>query len=162
MRVYRYLAGYSIISEYAPLAIVVVSTTCILKEVLARYVLRLYSVSGSLLCKADVWHRRVDALTGIAVAPVFVFSMLNNINSILFDLAATAVIAVLIMKEGFEISKEVALSPIDMVRHDIIDRVTQVTDRVKDVVEVHDVRVRNYGGYYYIEMKHSHRPNKNH
>ena len=50
------------------------------------------------------------------------------------------------MKEGFEISKEVALSLIDMARHDIIDRVTQVTDRVKDVVEVHDVRVRNYGG----------------
>ncbi|MCD6278853.1 MAG: cation transporter [Desulfurococcales archaeon] len=148
----RFLIGYSIISEYVPLAIVVVVATCVLKEVLARYALHLHRVSGSLLCKADTWHHRVDALTGIAVMPVFVLSMLG-VTSILIDLAATAVIAVLIMREGFEISREAMLSLIDTARHDITDRVTQVTAKIKDVVNVHDVRVRNYGGYYYIEMK---------
>ena len=76
--------------------------------------------------------------------PVFVLSRLS-IRSILFDLAATVVIAVLIMKEGFEISREAVLMIIDTARRIIVDRVTQVIARVKDVVEVHDVRVRNYG-----------------
>ncbi len=148
----RYLVGYSIISGYAPLAITIVSATCLLKEVLARYALYLYRVSGSLLCKADAWHHRVDALTGVVVVPVFILSLLG-VSSVLFDLAATIMIAALIMKEGFEISREAVLSLIDTARHDIAEKVIQVTAGIKDVAEVHDVRVRNYGGYYYIEMK---------
>ena len=75
--------------------------------------------------------------------PVFVFSMLG-VSSILIDLVATAVIAVLIMREGFEISREAVLSLIDTAGHDITDRVTQVTAKIKDVVEVHDVRAVSY------------------
>ncbi len=114
--------------------------------------MRLYNVSGSLLCKADAWHHRVDALTGIAVIPVFILSMLD-VSSALPDLVATLAIAALIMKEGLEISKEATHSLIDTARHDVITKITQVAAKVKDIIEVHDVRVRNYGGYYYIEMK---------
>ncbi len=111
---------------------------------------------------SDSWHHWIDALTGIAVVPVFVLSMLN-ISSMLFDLAVAVVIAVLIMNEEFEMLREAVLLIIDMGRCIIVDRVTQVIARVKDVIEVHDVRVRNYGILLrrLRRNKDSRRPNKN-
>jgi len=42
----RVISGYSIIAEYTLLAVNVLVLTCVMKELLARYALRLYKITG--------------------------------------------------------------------------------------------------------------------
>ncbi len=148
----RFVAGYTIVSAYAEVAIAVVTATSLAKEGLARYALRLHNVSGSPLCRADAWHHRVDALTGLAVIPVFIASLLGKWSA-LTDLAASALISALLAKEGFEIVKDATLDLMDTSRKELVRLVERVALNVDGVEEVHDVRVRSYGGTYYVDMK---------
>ena len=148
----RFIAGYTIISAYAEVAIAVIVTTSLAKEGLARYALKLHNVSGSPLCRADAWHHRVDALTGLAVIPVFIASLLGKWSA-LTDLAASALISALLAKEGFEIMKDATLDLMDTSRKELVSIVEEAALSVEGVKEVHDVRVRSYGGLYYVDMK---------
>ena len=148
----RFAAGYTIVSAYAGEAIAVVVCTSVVKECLARYALKLHKLSGSPLCRADAWHHRVDALTGLAVIPVFIASLLSRWSA-LTDLAASTVISALLAKEGFKILREATLDLIDTSRSELVRTALEAALSVKGVEEVHDVRVRSYGGLYYVEMK---------
>lgn len=148
----RFVAGYTIVSTYAEVAILVVIATSLAKEFLARYALKLHNLSGSPLCRADAWHHRVDALTCLAVIPVFIASLLGEWSA-LTDLAASALISALLAKEGFEIVKDATLDLMDTSRKELIRIVERAALSVDGVEEVHDVRVRSYGGMYYVDMK---------
>jgi len=148
----RFVAGYTIISAYAEVAIIVVAATSLAKEGLAKYALKLHDASGSPLCRADAWHHRVDALTGLAVIPVFITSLLGRWSA-LTDLMASALISALLAKEGFEIMKDAALELMDTSRRELVGLVKEAALKIEGVEDVHDVRVRSYGGVYYVDMK---------
>ncbi len=147
------LHRHEIVAEFAMTAVLVVGLTSIVKEALARYALYLYNISGSMLCRADAWHHRLDALLGIAVLPVFVTAIISPHIAPYVDLACSLLIAGLIAKEGIEIVYEATSVLSDATRRDIVEKVLHIVNTVPDIVEVHDVRVRTYGGYIFIEMK---------
>ncbi len=147
------LYRHEIATEFALTAVLVIVLTSIVKETLARYALRLHNVSGSILCRADAWHHRLDALLGIAVLPVFVTAIVLPRAAPYVDLACSLLIAGLIAKEGIEIVYEAASVLSDATRRDIVEKVLRAVNTMPDIVEVHDVRVRTYGGYIFIEMK---------
>ncbi len=148
----RFFEGYSIFSEYAIPAIIVLAITGLFKELLARYALKLYNETGSPLCKADAWHHRLDALTGLAVLPVFVAPLLG-LSATAIDLGATIIIVALIFYEGVEIIIESLQSLMDYSPRKIIDVIEEIIKGFDKVLEVHDIRVRRYGEAIYVEMK---------
>lgn len=147
----RYLLGYELERAYAPLALAVLITTSLAKEGLARYSMKLFRRSGSTLCKADAWHHRVDALVGLATIPAITVYTITG--STLVDIAAASAIGVLLVRGGIKILKEPALALIDTAVPQIEKTVRDVAGGVAGVERVHDVRVRNYGGQYYVEVK---------
>jgi len=147
----RSLGGYAIEQSYVLPALAVVATTSLVKEGLARYALRLARSSGSPLCRADAWHHRVDALVGLAVVPSLASYMLTGTTIV--DLAAGIAIGLAIGREGFRIVKEASSTLIDSLDSRVESLVKDVARGVEGVEHVHDVRVRSYGGFYFVELK---------
>ncbi len=148
----KYLAGYYLIPEYASFGVATITLTALAKEGLARYAMRLAEETGSSLCKADGWHHRVDALTGLAILPVFVLEVLG-IRSSAMDLVLAFAISGLVLYEGVNIAADSVNSLMDATRKEMVDEITGLVMRLKGVQEVHDVRVRSYGGNYFVELK---------
>jgi len=149
--VQRFLSGYSVAFEYLGAALVVVVLTGAVKELLARYALRLYRLSGSALCLADAWHHRVDALMSFAVLFSFAGFVLAGTN--LFDLAGASAISALLAYEGSRIFFESAKVIVDTIPKNLEPRIREAAHRVPEVMDVHDIRVRSYGGKLYVDMK---------
>jgi len=143
--VQRFLQGYSIALQFLGPALAVVIATGVVKEVLTRYALKLYRISGSPLCHADAWHHRVDALISLAVLASF--AGVTLLNTYLLDIASAAVIAILLGYEGGRIFVKSAAAVIDTMPRGIEARIAGIARSVRNVNEVHDVKARNYGGY---------------
>lgn len=148
----KYMAGYSLIPEYANFGIATIAVTALVKERLARYAMRLAEETGSSLCRADGWHHRVDAMTGLAILPVFVLEVLG-IRSSDVDIVLAFAISALVLYEGINIVADSVNSLMDATRKEMVDEITGCVMTLKDVLEVHDVRVRSYGGNYFVELK---------
>jgi len=147
----RFRSGYSVALEYAGVALVVVAVTGLVKEVLARYALKLYKQSGSTLCLADAWHHRVDALTGFAVLASLAGFTLLGTNFL--DLLAALTITALLVYESVEIFAESAKVVIDTTPKSVAKEAERIALSTPGVETVHDIRVRSYGGRVYIDMK---------
>ncbi|ADM27851.1 cation diffusion facilitator family transporter [Ignisphaera aggregans DSM 17230] len=147
----RFLSGYSIALQFLGSALIVVIITGIIKEFLARYALKLYRISGSMLCYADAWHHRVDALMSIAVFVSFVGIIF--LDTYLLDILSAIIIAVLLGYEGGKIFVESVSIIIDTIPKGIEARIMDIAKSVTGVDEVHDVKARSYGGKMYAEIK---------
>ncbi len=150
--IHRLGEGYSLITEYAPYAIAGIVLTSAIKELLARYALRLHRISGSPMCRADAWHHRVDALTGFAAMPVFIAALINACPRLL-DLAGSVIISAMLVREGLKIATDSVRDLLDSLKLEIAEAAAKAALSVSGVLAVHDVRVRSYGGIYYIDMK---------
>jgi len=149
--VIRFLQGYTYIEEYVVIAIIAVLITSLMKEILARYAIKLYRTSNSLLCLADAWHHRIDALTGLGVAIVFLSISITKLYVI--DLITALTIAVLIFYEGLDIFRKASLALIDTTSLPIAKKINEIASKIEGIKYVHDIRIRNYGGYYVVDLK---------
>jgi len=70
----------------------------------------------------------------------------------LIDLLITLLITTFIVKEGLEFLYGAIFSLIDRNVEKLTKKVREISMNVKGVNEVHNVKVRNYGGYYIINM----------
>ena len=147
----RFSYGYVFVTEYVFAAIVVVLVSSFLKELLARYAFKLYKMSNSMLCYADGWHHRADALMGFGVGVVFLIVITFNLH--IADFIMAIIISSVIFYEGANIFKKATLTLIDTTAPSIANKIKELVLSMDDVKEVHDVRVRNYGSYYIIDLK---------
>jgi len=147
----RFLTGYFIVYDFLGYGLFIVVATGLLKEILARYALKLYRLSGSTLCYADAWHHRVDASMSIVVLLSFIGFIVFNTN--ILDLAGTFLISGLLIREGVKIFLESSKTVIDTTPVEMKTRIREAALEVPGVIYVHDIRVRNYGGKLYVDMK---------
>lgn len=148
---YRFLQGYSMRYQYVTLALIALATTSLAKEGLARFALKLAERSGSTLCRVDAWHHRVDALAGLAAVPSVVSYAITGTT--LVDLVTGVAIGVVVAREGVRIVREASSTLIDSLAPHIEELVKDVAKGIEGVERVHDVRARNYGGMYFVEVK---------
>ncbi|MDI9619431.1 MAG: cation diffusion facilitator family transporter [Candidatus Nezhaarchaeota archaeon] len=147
----RLYGGYSIYLSFMPLALCVFAVTGLVKEGLARYSLNLSKRTGSLLLKIDAWHHRVDALASLTALPpmvVYAFS-----GTILIDVFTAIVVGILILYEGVRFAREASSTLMDATVTRIEEITKEISGSVNGVFHVHDVRVRCYGGEYFVELK---------
>ncbi len=147
----RFLSGYSIALQFLGPALIVIIITGVIKEVLARYALRLYRVSGSSLCYADAWHHRVDALMSIVVLISFIG--IAFLNTYLLDISSAIVIAILLGYEGGKVFAGSTSILIDTVPMGIETQIIKIAKSITGINEIHDVKARSYGGNMYVEIK---------
>lgn len=148
--IFRIMSGFQLNPEFSLAALAIALGSAGIKEVLARWAIALGIRSGSNLCRADAWHHRVDALLTFGVAVSIGIYAITGFNYI--DPLITFIISAFIIKEGGKIARDSLANLMDQNVENIASKVANISITVPGVKEVHDVRVRGYGGYYAIEL----------
>lgn len=143
--------GYSLEYAYIPMALGVLIAASAVKEGLARYSLKLSKQSGSILCRIDAWHHRADSLVGLATLPSIIAYAF--FGTVIVDLAIAALIGSLIIYEGVKVLREASLTLMDTTIPKIEELIREISESLEGVDHVHDIRIRSYGGRYFVELK---------
>ncbi|MHC1600963.1 MAG: cation diffusion facilitator family transporter [Candidatus Nezhaarchaeales archaeon] len=69
------------------------------------------------------------------------------------DLAIAALIGSLIIYEGVKVLREASLTLMDTMIPKIEELIREISRSLEGVDYVHDIRIRSYGGQYFVELK---------
>jgi len=115
----------------------------IVKELLFRYLMRIANRSKSTLLMANAWHARSDAASSFFVAVGIAFNLLGFLT---FDIIATIIVGIMILKMGWDFSYEAMHALTDKaVDKDAADNIRKTILETPGVVNVHDLRTRKVG-----------------
>jgi cation diffusion facilitator family transporter len=115
----------------------------IVKELLFRYLMRIANRSKSTLLMANAWHARSDAASSLVVAVGIAFNLLGFLT---FDIIATIIVGIMILKMGWDFSYEAMHALTDKaVDKDAADNIRKTILETPGVVNVHDLRTRKVG-----------------
>jgi len=115
----------------------------IIKELLFRYLRRIANRSKSTLLMANAWHARSDAASSLVVAVGIAFNLLGFLT---FDIIATIIVGIMILKMGWDFSYEAMHALTDKAADkDAADNIRKTILETPGVVNVHDLRTRKVG-----------------
>jgi len=115
----------------------------IVKELLFRYLMRIANRSKSTLLMANAWHARSDAASSLVVAVGIAFNLLGFLT---FDIIATIIVGIMILKMGWDFSYEAMHALTDKaVDKDAADNIRKTILETPGVVNIHDLRTRKVG-----------------
>jgi cation diffusion facilitator family transporter len=135
---------------YATLVVAMVSI--IAKEILYRYTISAGQKSKSLALIGNAWHHRSDALSSVAVFVGVAAGMMNP-DWYLADAYASIVVALLVFKSGFDLSKTSYRDVIDTAPgRQVLAELETEASVIEGVREAHDILARYSGGYLLVEV----------
>ncbi len=146
--VVRLLSGENLQPEFPALATALISV--VIKEAMARYTYRAGRLHNSPALLANASMHRSDALTSTAAA-VGILGSLAGVPSL--DSVAALVIAVFILKSGWDMSRDNVMSLMDtMPDPAYVDSIRHVAERVPGIHAVPSLRVRQRGSRYLADV----------
>jgi cation diffusion facilitator family transporter len=105
--------------------------------------MRIANRSKSTLLMANAWHARSDAASSLVVAVGIAFNLLGFLT---FDIIATIIVGIMILKMGWDFSYEAMHALTDKaVDKDAADNIRKTILETPGVVNVHDLRTRKVG-----------------
>ncbi|MCD6503261.1 MAG: cation transporter [Euryarchaeota archaeon] len=132
---------------YAILTAVVVVPS---KAILAYWAKKLGRKYGSTLCIADGSHHMADAfITAFVIVSLGLTYILRNP---FVDRIVAIAIAVIVVYEGLKILRDAIRNLTDFVPRDLVESIKEIVSSIKEISDVHDIRVRNYGGVLFVEF----------
>jgi len=140
-------------TEYHPtsLALIGAGVSIALKEALYHYTVRTGRRIKSQLVVANAWHHRSDALSSVAVLLGVAGTLIKPSWHIL-DSFAALLVSFFIVKIGLDILGSSLREFTDTAPPpEILDKITDCTQSVEGVFDMHDLRVRTSGGLYQME-----------
>ncbi|MBL7177056.1 MAG: cation transporter [Desulfobacteraceae bacterium] len=140
-------------TEYHPtgLALIGAGVSIILKEALYHYTVYIGRRIKSQLVVTNAWHHRSDALSSIAVLLGVVGTLINPSWHIL-DSFAALLVSFFIVKIGLEIIRNSLREFTDTSPPpEILNKISDCTQGVEGVLDVHDLKVRTAAGLYQME-----------
>ncbi len=131
------------ITEPGLIALVAALVSIIIKEWLYRYTVSVGKKIDSLVCVANAWHHRCDALSSIIVLVGIVTA---RAGFPIFDPIAALIVCIFILKVSFDIIKlsftELVETSVDP---EIIKKIGQIAQVQKEVISVHGIKARKVG-----------------
>lgn len=140
--------------EREPSVLVLVVAVCsvLSKEILYRWTLREGKRQNSSALVANAWHHRTDAISSIPVIVAFVATRVAE-NMYFVDAIATTLIAILLVKAGWDIIWPCIQELMETQMYDdIANQVCTFADEHEKICDAHNIRIRKVGNLYYIEM----------
>lgn len=133
------------------MAIYVALISVIFKEAMYQYTVRIGKKVRSSAVIADAWNHRSDALSSIAT----VIGIAGAILGFPFmDPIAGIVVSILILRTALSIYIEAIHSLMDTApAKEILDSIRNAANKASGVKSVQDVKVRQYGSKYVVDMK---------
>ncbi|QEP42853.1 cation transporter [Ectothiorhodospiraceae bacterium BW-2] len=132
------------------MAIVIASLSVLSKEWLFHYTMRLANKIHSPMLKANAWHARSDAISSIVVIIGVAGTMLGYG---VLDAIAAIIVALMIVKIGFELGKESINELVDRaLEKGEVKKIIATVRAVPGVVKVHELRSRMMGGKALIDL----------
>jgi len=131
-------------------AIVTAGVVVPAKVILGYWAKRLGKKHNSMLCIADSAHHVADALiTGFVIISL---ALTYSLRSPYIDRLVAIAIAAIVIYEGMKIIRSSVQKLMDYVPEDIVRSIESIVREIDEVSEVHDIRVRNYGGALFVEF----------
>ncbi len=146
--VLRLLAG-SHLQPRLP-ALVAVLAAIVIKEAMARYTYLAARLYNSPALRANAANHRADVLSSLAAAVGILGALLGHP---MLDSVAALVIALMILKMGWDLVRENVLTLMDtMPEPELLERIHAVILSVKGTQAVSELRVRQRGSYYLVDV----------
>ncbi len=121
------------------------------KELMYRYAFKVGKEINSQALIADAWHNRSDAFSSIAAVIGIAGALLGYP---IMDPLAGIVVAILIFKTGITIYIDAIKVLMDTAPpKEIIDKIQKSAKKSPGVIEIHDIKVRQYGPKYFVDLK---------
>ncbi len=140
-------------TEYHPtrLALFGAAASIVLKEALFHYTLHIGRRIKSPLIVANAWHHRSDAFSSVAVL-VGVAGAQIKPSWYVLDGYAALIVSFFILKVGLEILRGTLREFLDTAPEpEILSEISRCARKQNGVIDVHDLRVRSFGGLYQME-----------
>lgn len=140
-------------TEYHPtsLALIGAGVSIAVKEALYHYTVKIGRRIKSQLLIANAWHHRSDAFSSIAVFLGVAGTLVNPAWYVL-DAFAALLVSFFIVKIGIDIINSCLREFIDAApKTEVLDKIESCIRSVEGVIEMHDLRVRTFGGRFQME-----------
>ena len=140
-------------TEYHPtsLALIGAGVSIAVKEALYHYTVKTGRRIKSQLLIANAWHHRSDAFSSIAVLLGVAGTLVNPAWYVL-DAFAALLVSFFIVKIGIDIVNSCLREFIDAApKPEVLDKIESCIRSVEGVIEMHDLRVRTFGGRFQME-----------
>lgn len=142
---------YSDITSPQPVAIYTALLSLVVKEAMYRYTLKVGKEINSKALIADAWHHRSDAYSSIAAVIGIGGALLGYT---IMDPIAGIVVAFLILKTGISIYIDAVKVLMDTAPpKEIFDIIEEAAMKAQGVEEIQDIKVRQYGPKYFVDIK---------
>lgn len=139
------------IAEPGSWALFAAFISIIVKELLYRFTIKIGEEINSRGLIADAHHHRSDALSSIA-ALIGIGGA--KLGFRFLDPLAGLVVALLILKVGYEIMRDTSYELMDgRPDKEKINQIRELSASISGVIEIHDIKLRSYGPNYIVDLK---------
>ncbi|MFH1824548.1 MAG: cation diffusion facilitator family transporter [Candidatus Firestonebacteria bacterium] len=122
---------------------------------ISKYLFKVAKEADSAALEADAWHLRTDVYTSFGVFMGLIFMNFVKIKGIeIFDPIIAIITAVLIIKAGWDISKEAIINLTDIKLPGEEEKLIKmaIEENPEKFIEFHNLRTRKAGAYKYIDL----------
>jgi cation diffusion facilitator family transporter len=152
-----YESGLKLISrsffvEYAPIGIAVMGISMVVNTIVSKRLMVVAKRTESLALEADAWHLYTDVYTSAGVFIGLIVIYFTGLMAL--DPIIAIIIAIIIMKAGYDITKKSVVGLIDVKLPD--EELNMIESIIKEhyaqYVDAHNIRTRKSGSERFIDM----------
>jgi len=137
----------------APFTLGVLAAVIVVKELMAKRVLRANSARGSVVVHADAWHHRADAITSAAAFIGISIALLGGPGWESADDWAALVAVLVIFANGAVLIRKATLDLMDQAPDaPLLDAISAASLTTPGVLAIEKVKVRKSGTHHYIDL----------
>ncbi len=145
------IKGKYIILVSGTLALVIAAISIIAKEAMYWYTRNAAKKINSGALLADAWHHRSDALSSVGS---FIGILGAKLGFPVLDSLASIIICLFIVKVAYDIFKDAVDKMVDKsCDEDTIKKIEDIIYENKEVVKIDDLKTRQFGNRYYIDVE---------
>lgn len=145
------IKGKYIILVSGTLALVIAVVSILVKEAMYWYTRSAAKKINSGALLADAWHHRSDALSSVGS---FIGILGAKLGFSVLDSIASIVICLFIIKVAYDIFKDAIDKMVDKsCDEDVIKKIEDIIYENKEVVKIDDLKTRQFGNRYYIDVE---------
>lgn len=145
------IKGKYVILLSSTLALVIAAISIIAKEAMYWYTRNAAKKINSGALLADAWHHRSDALSSVGS---FIGILGAKLGFPVLDSLASIIICLFIVKVAYDIFKDAIDKMVDKsCDEDTIKKIEDIIYENKEVVKIDDLKTRQFGNRYYIDVE---------
>lgn len=145
------ISGKKTILFSSTLALLISLFSILVKELMYWYTRNIAKKINSGALLADAWHHRSDALSSIGS---FIGILGTKMGIYIFDSIASLIISLFIIKVAYDIFKDAINKMVDKsCDENVINRIEEIIYENNDVIKIDELKTRQFGNKYYIDIE---------